>query len=384
MLSSKNLLLIGAADRNVGKTEFACSLIKQTSLQGRKVIGVKVTTVKDDNNGACPRGGQGCGVCSSLSENFCLTQESDYATSKDTSRMLRAGASAVYWLRVRDGALKDGASALLEKIESSFGKGLPVVCESNSLRTVLEPGLFFVLNRQNNSSVKQSCRTVEHHSDKKVTLLSIEQGFDFDLSKISFANDRWYFRTDASCIILAGGKSQRMGEDKTKLMINGLPMIENVVRQLRPIFKTIIISSNKGEELSYLNVPIIRDKTDENGPLMGIYSCLMESKTQKNFAIACDVPKININLIYKLLSVDPSFDVVIPRHNGRKIEPLFAVYDRNTLPAIAESLKTSKQIRAFFNRVKAFYLDTDSTFFNINTIEDYKNFTDNHNKAAYE
>lgn len=381
MLSSKNLLLIGAADRNVGKTEFACSLIKQTSLEGRKVVGVKVTTVKDDNHGACPRGGQGCGVCSSLSENFCLTQESDYATSKDTSRMLRAGASAVYWLRVRDGALKDGASALLEKIESSFGKGIPVVCESNSLRTVLEPGLFFVLNRQSNSSIKKSCRTVEHHSDKKITLLSIEQGFDFDIKKISFINGGWYFKTDASCIILAGGKSQRMGEDKTKLMINGLPMIENVVKQLRPIFETIIISSNKGEELSYLNAPIIRDKTNGNGPLMGIYSCLMESETQKNFVIACDVPEININLIYRLLESSKQADVVIPRHNKGKIEPLFAVYDRNTLPSIAESLKTSKQIRAFFDKVKVHYLDTDSTFFNINTIDDYKNFTDNNKQG---
>lgn len=373
-IKANNLFLIGAADRNVGKTEFACSLIKQTALTGHKVIGVKVTTVKDDAQGTCPRGGQGCGVCSSLSGNFCLTNEIDSSTSKDTSRMLRAGASAVYWLRVREGALEEGASALLNKIETLHDSDIPIVCESNSLRTVLEPGLFFVLNRLNNLSVKQSCKAIERHADKKVTLLSIEQGFDFDLAKISFTNNRWYFRTDATCIILAGGKSSRMGEDKIRLKINGLPMIENIARQLSPVFETIIISSNNVKDLSYLNLHIINDDEEGHGPLMGILSCLKASKSERNFVIACDIPKPDIHLIYKLLSIDPTFDVVIPRHNNNMIEPLFAVYGKKTLPVIEETLKTSKQIRAFFDKIKVSYLDTDSTFFNINTVEDYKNF----------
>ncbi len=376
MLCSKNLFLIGAADRNVGKTEFACSIIKQITLAGHKVIGVKVTTVKDDDHGTCPRGGQGCGVCSSLSGNFCLTHETDSNSPKDTSRMLRAGAEAVYWLRVRDGALKEGASALLKEIETLHGFDVPIVCESNSLRTVLEPGLFFVLNRSGNTNIKNSCKAVEHQSDKKVTLLSVEKGFDFDLNRISFENDRWYFKTDASCIILAGGKSTRMGEDKTKLKINGMPLIENAVMQLSPIFSQIILSSNKPDEFSYLNLTVIKDNEDEHGPLMGIYSCLLKSETQKNFIVACDLPEIDLNLIYRLLESSRDADVVIPKHKDNMIEPLFAVYDKKTLPAIAETLKTSKQIRAFFNKVKVSYLDTDSTFFNINTIEDYKTFAD--------
>lgn len=377
MLISNNLFLIGAADRNVGKTEFACSLIKQTALSGKKVIGVKVTTVKDDAHGSCPRGGKGCGVCSSLQENFCITLETDSTSSKDTSRMLRAGADAVYWLRVREGALKDGAFAILDKISISHGKDTPIVCESNSLRKVLKPCLFFVLNRLGNTLIKDSCQAVEHHADKKVTLLSVEQGFDFDLAKISFNNNRWYFKADASCIILAGGKSSRMGEDKTKLIINGFPMIENSVKQLSPIFDKLLISSNKPEELSYLNLPVIKDNADEYGPLMGIYSCLKASATQRNFIIACDIPKPDINLIYKLLAIDSIFDVVIPRHKNNMIEPLFAVYGKRTIPAIEEALKGSKQIRAFFEKVKVHYLDTTSKFFNINTNGDYNTFINN-------
>ena len=342
MLNSENVFLIGAADRNVGKTEFACSLIKQTSSTGQKVIGVKVTTIQDDNHGTCPRGGKGCGVCSSLQGDFCLTQETDSSNSKDTSRMLRAGADAVFWLRARERALENGASSLLEKIESTFGRNIPVVCESNSLRTVLSPGLFFILNRLNNHAVKKSCRNVEHHADKNVNLISIEQGFDFDIGKLSFASGKWSFKTDATCIILAGGKSSRMGQDKIKLSINGLPMIESLIRQISPMFDKILISSNKSNELSYLKLPIIKDSKEEHGPLMGIYSSLLKSETQKTFIIACDVPVIDTNLVYRLLNASKEFDVVIPIHNDGMIEPLFAVYDKNALPAIAETLTTSK------------------------------------------
>ncbi|HBM14965.1 MAG TPA: hypothetical protein DD381_01225 [Lentisphaeria bacterium] len=374
MLKVNNLFLIGAADRNVGKTELACTLIKNETQNGRKVIGVKVTTIKDDSHGTCPRGGKGCGVCTSLSEDFCLTHETDSSNSKDTSRMLRAGASAVYWLRVREKALKKGALALLEKIKTSHCPDVSIVCESNSLRRVIEPGLFFILNRSNNANIKNSCKEVERFADKKVTLLSVEQGFDFELNRISFENNRWDFRTDASCIILAGGKSSRMGEDKTKLKVNGLTLLESSIKQLKPLFSEILISSNNEEELSYLKLPVIKDSENGHGPLMGIYNSLQVSKSERNFVIACDIPEPDISLIYKLLSIDSSFDVVIPRHDGNMLEPLFAVYSKNTLPFIKESIKTSKQIRAFFDKVNTCYIDTDLNFFNINTSNDYNLF----------
>lgn len=64
----------------------------------RPVIGIKVTTIKA-KDGQCPRGSQGCGVCSSLEGDFCITEEIDSDCDKDTARLLAAGANRVFWLR---------------------------------------------------------------------------------------------------------------------------------------------------------------------------------------------------------------------------------------------------------------------------------------------
>ena len=66
VVACPNVLLLGAADRNVGKTEFACQVIRRHAPRW-PVYGVKVTPIRGDG-AACPRGGNGCGVCSTLSE----------------------------------------------------------------------------------------------------------------------------------------------------------------------------------------------------------------------------------------------------------------------------------------------------------------------------
>ena len=90
--------MIGSAGANVGKTELACALIKKLG-RTTDITGIKVTTIRA-KDGECPRGGQGCGVCSSLDEDFDIMEETDSDTEKDTSRLLAAGAKRVFWLRV--------------------------------------------------------------------------------------------------------------------------------------------------------------------------------------------------------------------------------------------------------------------------------------------
>ena len=64
MIKLPGMLMVGAVRRGIGKTKFACSLIKRFSSQCN-ITGIKVTTV-EKADGTCPRGGSGCGVCSSL------------------------------------------------------------------------------------------------------------------------------------------------------------------------------------------------------------------------------------------------------------------------------------------------------------------------------
>ena len=144
------ILLIGSAGPNIGKTELACAVISKFS-QNRDIIGIKVTTIKA-KDGKCPRGGTGCGVCSSLKDDFNITEETNSNTGKDTARLLAAGASRVFWLRVMKTSLAEGLNTLLDIIPPDT----PLVCESNSLRHVVQPGLFLMVAAPNSRPRKSS------------------------------------------------------------------------------------------------------------------------------------------------------------------------------------------------------------------------------------
>lgn len=139
MIRLDGMLMIGSAGANVGKTELACALLRRLGKQ-QEIIGIKVTTIAEADGG-CPRGGEGCGVCSSLEGVFLITEETDRDSGKDTSRLLASGAKRVFWLRVLKEHLEEGVTALLEFV----GPEAVCICESNSLRRIVEPGLFLMV-----------------------------------------------------------------------------------------------------------------------------------------------------------------------------------------------------------------------------------------------
>ncbi|MBT3377733.1 MAG: hypothetical protein HN742_06285 [Lentisphaerae bacterium] len=177
------MVMIGAAGRNVGKTEYACSLIRAVA-PVQPVTGLKVTTVSE-RNGPCPRGGTGCGVCSSLDGDFCLTEERNTSSNKDTCRMLEAGARQVFWLRVLKDALATGAEAL----KAALPLDVPIVCESNSLRGVLEPDLFLIIRERGAAEAKQSAANVMAYADQ--VILFDKTGFDVPPAAVGWAKGVW-------------------------------------------------------------------------------------------------------------------------------------------------------------------------------------------------
>ena len=181
MIKIPNMLLIGAVDRNVGKTVFACEVIKRFSHQ-HTVVGLKITVIKE-KNGKCPRGGDGCGVCTSVKGNFLITEEKISDSKKDTSKMLAVGASKVYWLRVLEEYMEEGVNALLDYIGRDVIDYSPLVCESNSIRKVIEPGAFVVFRREDDDYIKPSCKDVIKYSDKMISFNPIDFKFTYDMSK---------------------------------------------------------------------------------------------------------------------------------------------------------------------------------------------------------
>lgn len=367
MLIRPSFIILGSTGRNTGKTEFACRLIQKYSGE-HTIYGVKVVTI-DPEEGNCPRGGKGCGVCTSLRGDYEIVEEKKLDPAKDTSRMLIAGAFRSYFLKVSVHALEKGLKALLDIIP---GDAL-TVCESNSIRKVIEPGLFIVIKNRVEKRVKESCAEVIHYADKVVDFH--EMSWDFNPSRVLIENNKWIIREKATAIILAGGKSSRMGgTDKSMLPVGDQPMIAHIARQLINHFDEVIIGANDPEKYSFLNLRVIPDIEKDKGPLMGIYSCLGASASDVNFITACDIPDMNMRLIHNMINLSGEADIVMPVTGEGNHEPLYAVYRKSVSETAAMILKDNgRRPIELLGNVKVKFIDFrgDGWYQNLNIRDDY-------------
>lgn len=165
------LLEIGATGRNSGKTFFAKEVIHRVK-SDHKIVALKIVTIKQ--RGVCQQGENGCGMCTSIDNGFELIEETNHLGMKDTMQMLQAGCKRVFMLKAFENSLIDGFEAFLKKV----GNDVLVICESNSLRNYLKPGLFVMIHNQVN--IKPSAQKVleyadfiikkEHVSDSEITV----------------------------------------------------------------------------------------------------------------------------------------------------------------------------------------------------------------------
>ena len=170
-----------------------------------------------------------------------------------------------------------------------------------------------------------------------------------------------------------------MGTDKSMLPIKGQSMIEAICEQLRGSFDEILISANEVDKFAFLGFEVVPDKVPEQGPLMGIASALEASANELNFVVACDIPKINLNCVNRMLNeaIESQADIVIPAIGEEKYEPLFAIYRKTALESINKALSSGKRkiIEAFtLCRVKHIELDNTDWLVNLNTMADYEEF----------
>ena len=188
-----------------------------------------------------------------------------------------------------------------------------------------------------------------------------------------------------SAIILTGGKSKRMGYDKTSILLNDSLLIEKTISSLKVVFPDIIVCGKLFKDNHNEDIRYVEDIFIDAGPIGGIFSGLYYSNDDINFIIACDIPDINTNIIEYMKKSAQSYDAVILQINGY-YEPLFGFYSKRTLPIfktciengiykITEAFKSMKMRIICEDELKKI-VPTFQGLYNINTKDDlieYKN-----------
>jgi len=143
---------------------------------------------------------------------------------------------------------------------------------------------------------------------------------------------------DITSIILSGGKSSRMGRNKSFLKIGDKTIIERVRDFLQGIFQDVILITNDPEEYKFLGLPMFEDVYRHKGHLAGIHSGLKHSKTNLNFIISCDLPFMTKEMINYLIEYKTDKLITIAKADGF-IQQLAGKYSKECLSPSEKILK---------------------------------------------
>ncbi|WP_448588962.1 formate dehydrogenase accessory sulfurtransferase FdhD [Thermodesulfobium sp.] len=188
-------------------------------------------------------------------------------------------------------------------------------------------------------------------------------------------------KIDLSIAILSGGKSSRMGQEKSLIELEGKTMIERIIEEFFAISDDIFLVTNRQELYSFLDVKKFPDIYKGFGPLGGIHSALKHSKNQKVLVLSCDMPFVKRDFALYLFKKSDNYDVTVPIYRG-SYEPLFAIYDKKIVNIIEGYLKRNeRKIISFYPDVKVNEVieeeisnnfNCEILFFNVNTPSDFE------------
>ena len=186
-------------------------------------------------------------------------------------------------------------------------------------------------------------------------------------------------------VILAGGKSSRMGKDKALLDFNGKPFIQHIAEALQQVFSKIIIISDHGEDYRFLGLPIYEDIFKDCGPLGGIHAAFTRTWAKRIFIISCDLPLLSAETVRWIIETSCRGDVIVVQ-SGQYIQPLCGMYSRRCHTLLEKHLKLGQHsVLRFLEDVQmvAILPDLSSApnvprvLTNVNTPDDYSRLVRN-------
>lgn len=188
-------------------------------------------------------------------------------------------------------------------------------------------------------------------------------------------------------VILAGGKSRRMGQNKAFLRLGNDTLIGHVIQCMQSITDELLLITNNPDEYTHLNVVMYNDIIQNVGTLGGIHSGLTHASNETVICVGCDSPFLKHNLLTHLVSMLENYDAVMPLTNKienthKTLQTLCAVYSERCIPIIDNMLKQSElrvhALQEFASvlcpspEIWKLHDPSGLSFFNINTPEDYQ------------
>lgn len=187
--------------------------------------------------------------------------------------------------------------------------------------------------------------------------------------------------TNCSALILAGGKSSRMGRPKAWLEFGGVPLLTRIVGCLRESFDDIVVVHASGQEVPDVPVRLVEDEQPGLGPVAGLSVGLKAVRHELAFVCSCDVPFLNIELVRHLVTLAVNFDIVVPSWDGR-LHPIHTVYRAEVAHLYERNLADGKRRPiAIYDEVRVRTVTDEElrgfdpegrSFLNLNTPEDYE------------
>lgn len=182
--------------------------------------------------------------------------------------------------------------------------------------------------------------------------------------------------------ILAGGASSRMGEDKSRLSLDGRTFVESAAKALRVITPKVCIVSSRPRAESH-GLPVIKDLRAGLGALGGLHAALSTCRAEWAVVVACDLPFVTGELLARLDSMRAdTLDAIVPTQEDGRAQPLCALYRVSVCVEQVEELIRTDELRPrlLLWRVRARRVEFGELrdlagsarfFLNVNTPEDY-------------
>lgn len=175
-------------------------------------------------------------------------------------------------------------------------------------------------------------------------------------------------------VVLAGGKSSRMGQDKALMMLGGKTVLQQVLETVSFVFDDVYISGSYFH-YQFFSKGIIKDVVVQKGPMGGIYSALEYCK-EDLFVCSCDMPFISSELIQNLIQKKDNNRIIVARFRD-KIYPVLGIYPFSILEDLKKTIESGNlRMISFLEQQNAHYIDFDDYFehhfLNINTPENFQ------------